>query len=283
MGLFVVTNVKENTDAVCVTMAEERSILEEEDELVLVVRENLEELVLNITTDDYEAVIDCACPTTVTGIGWINRFYDALDEESKKQVVKMKSIKMYKFGGGEKRQSMAKVIFPCNIAGKNVKVTTEVVDTEFPLLFGNTAMKAARGVLYWTERQVRMLGSMIPCRETSSGHYSIQIEPPMKNISFEKTSKSNSREEEESVIPCLLAKVQTLTFKDFKHLHHSFGHCKMKRIGELIKNANKMTPEVSRYIKKIEEECQTCKGIRSLDLYQIPRCQELQCLTKCSH
>ena len=281
--MFIETNVKESTEAVCVTMVDERSIVEEEDELVLAVQENLEELVLNITTDDFEAVIDCACPTTVSGIGWINRFYDALDEKSKKQVIKMKSKKMYKFGGGEKRQSMAKVIFPCNIAGKNVKVTTEVVDTEFPLLFGNTAMKAARGVLYWTERQVRMLGSMIPCRETSSGHYSIQIEPPMKNISFEKTSKSNSREEEESVIPCLLAKVQTLTFKDVKHLHHSFGHCKMKRIGELIKNANKMTPEVSRYIKKIEEECQTCKGIRSLDLYQIPRCQELQCLKKCSH
>ena len=106
LGLFVETNVKENTDAVCVTMAEERSILEEEDELVLVVRENLEELLSNITTDDFEAVIDCACPTTVTGIGWINRFYDALDEESKKQVVKMKRKKMYKFGGGEKLQSM---------------------------------------------------------------------------------------------------------------------------------------------------------------------------------
>ena len=75
-------------------------------------------------------------------------FYNSLDEEDRKKVSIEKSSKVYKFGGGEKRTSLGKVVFPCHFAGHNVRITTEVVQADFPLLIGNTLLKKANAVLY---------------------------------------------------------------------------------------------------------------------------------------
>ena len=71
----------------------------------------------------------------------MRNFYDRLSEEEKKKVVKRPRNKTNKFGGGEKRRSIAKVTLPCNICnigGSNVNLTSEVVEVDFCQLVGNT-------------------------------------------------------------------------------------------------------------------------------------------------
>ena len=75
------------------------------------VKESLEEIVLVAKEEECDALIDCACPTTVSGKKWMETFYERLSEEDKKLLVKKPSEKIYKFGGGEKRKSLGKVIF----------------------------------------------------------------------------------------------------------------------------------------------------------------------------
>ena len=95
-----------------------------------------------------------------------------LSAEDRKKVVRKASDKMYRFGGRERRQSEAKVTFPCNMAGRNIMLTAEVLQTSFPLLVGNTAMKGAGAVLFIGERKACIMGNEIPMRETESGHFS---------------------------------------------------------------------------------------------------------------
>ena len=128
--------------------------------------------------DRDEALLDCACPTTVTGVEWMEQFYNKLSADDKKKVVR----KMYRFGGGERRQSEANVTFPCNMAGRNIMLTAEVLQTSFPLLVGNNAMKGAGAVLFIDEGKARILGNEIPMRETESGHFSIKITAPVLSL-----------------------------------------------------------------------------------------------------
>ena len=65
MSLFIETNM-EDYDVMSMEGGGEST-----DHLVLVVKESNEELILNINTEGSEAIIDCACPTTVSGKAWI--------------------------------------------------------------------------------------------------------------------------------------------------------------------------------------------------------------------
>ena len=155
----------------------------EGEDFVLVVKESPEEKGLVSVKDD-EAVLDCACPTTVTGVGWMNHFYNNLSPEDRKKVVRKASDKIYRFGEGESRQSEAKITFPCHMAGRNVMLTAEVLRTSFPLLIGNTAMTAAGAVLFIEEEKARIMGNEIPMRKTESGHFSIKITAPVTGMDY---------------------------------------------------------------------------------------------------
>jgi hypothetical protein len=59
---------------------------------------------------------------------------------------------------------MGIVKFPCNIAGRNVFISMETVDTEFCLLFRNNTMTLADGALFWTENKASFLGNIVDVR-----------------------------------------------------------------------------------------------------------------------
>ena len=155
LGLFVESNIYSKTYVV------------EEEDFVLVVKESLEELVL-LTIEKSSVLIDCACPSTVTGKKWLDDFLNSLSVEDREKVRREESKKVYKFGGGEKRSSLGKVIFPCHFAGVNVKIMTEVVDADFPLLVGNTLLKRAKAILYFDEAKAVMMGNEVKMQETES-------------------------------------------------------------------------------------------------------------------
>ena len=60
------------------------------------------------------------------------------------------------------------------------------------------------------------------------------------------------------MVSCLMAKTEELSLKDVQDLHHKFGHASVKRLGELIKNANRLTENVQQYLNHVQEKCQSC-------------------------
>ena len=71
------------------------------DEELVLITEPLEVLCLKVD-DKHVCLVDCACPTTVAGLGWMEEYIRSIPEDQKNQIKFEKSERMYKFGGGEK-------------------------------------------------------------------------------------------------------------------------------------------------------------------------------------
>ena len=228
-----------------------------DDDVVLVIKESLSDLVL-FSVNTFEAIIDCACPTTVSGRKWIDNFINQLDETYKSLVVYGESERIFKFGGGEKRKSLGVITFPCFFGKRNTKIKSEIVDADFPLLLGNSLLKKVDAVLKLSVQVAVIMGIEVMMRETPSGHFCLKIESPKENEPFLKTSDlSKCVNLTENEILNELCLMNELTLENVQKLHHQFGHS--KKVAELIKNANKWNEKVSEYLDTVETNCTSCK------------------------
>ena len=114
---------------------------------------------------------------------------ETLPEESKKKIP-------YKEGTKEqirrwvKSKIIKKVTLPCVITKMNVKIISDVVDADIPLLLSKMAMKRARMTLNFNNDTAEMFGKRIKFLCTTSGHYHVPISRPppdrgkLQHISF---------------------------------------------------------------------------------------------------
>ena len=107
-------------------------------------------------------------------------------------------MRTFKFGDGNKLNSLYKGILPCVVADIEVSIITDVVDSDIPLLLSKDTMKRAGTCLNFENDSVMMLKKKIPLRCTSSGHYYIPITKPLpdkrkfKHIPFIKEISSKN-------------------------------------------------------------------------------------------
>ena len=234
------------------------TMLGDANNVVLVVNEALSDLVL-LTVHKFEAIIDCACPTTVSGKLWIHRFILQLSESDKKLVSFEQSVRIFKFGGGEQRKSLGVVIFPCFFGNRNIMMKSEIVEADFPLLLGNSLLKKAKAVLKLSDEVAVLLDNEVKMRETPSGHFCLRIDCPKADQPYAKVEEMPEIDlaaPEEGILKELCL-INELTLQDVEKLHHQFGHS--SKVSQLIKNSNKMTPEVESYLEQVETNCTSCK------------------------
>ena len=143
-------------------------------------------------------------------------------------------MRTFKFGDGNKLNSLYKVILPCVIADIEVSIITDVVNSDILLLLSKGAMKRAGTCFNFEDDTVTMLKKKIPLSCTSSGHYYIPITKPLpdkrkfkhlpfiKEISFKNTAK----------------KIKIAT-----KLHRQFSHPSSKKLCDLVKTAGVTDPE----------------------------------------
>ena len=81
-------------------------------------------------------------------------------------------------GGGERLQSNERVTFPCHLAGKFCEITTNVVQSDIPLLLSKDAMKKAEMKLYLAHDRAEIFGKCVELHSTSSGQYCV----PLKEV-----------------------------------------------------------------------------------------------------
>ena len=117
------------------------------------------------------AVLDSGASSTVCGTKWYKCFLETFTDAQKKKIVKIKWMRTFKFGDGNKLNSLYKVILPCVIADIEVSIITDVVNSDIPLLLSKDAMKRAGTCLNFEDDTVIILKKKIPLSCTSSGHY----------------------------------------------------------------------------------------------------------------
>ncbi|ESO92708.1 hypothetical protein LOTGIDRAFT_175654 [Lottia gigantea] len=89
-------------------------------------------------------VLESACSSTVCGKTWFDNYVNSLDTGEKSKVVKANGSKIFKFGGGTCLKSLAMYTIQATLAGHDVLIKTDVVESDIPLLLSRKAMKSAQ-------------------------------------------------------------------------------------------------------------------------------------------
>ena len=83
---------------------------------------------------------------------------------------------VFKFGGGTRLKSMGEYSLPAVIAGKEVILRTDIVESHIPLLLSRTAMKKAAIKMDLENDTASIIGKDVSLNLTTSGHYCTPID-----------------------------------------------------------------------------------------------------------
>ena len=104
------------------------------------------------------AVLDSGATGTVSRKTWIDCCKEMLSDEDWLKVTKEPSSTNFKFGDGRKVASIEKVTIPATIDEEPVRVRTDVVREEIPLLLSKKSMKKAETNIGFKTDTVSMFG-----------------------------------------------------------------------------------------------------------------------------
>ena len=128
------------------------------------------------------AVLYSACSSTVCGVIWLENYLNSLDHENRRKIKRFIGQKTFKFGGEECLKSKGEYNLQAVIAGKEVTIKTDAVESDIPLLLSRQAMnftgKSCRpGVKTDLESDTaQIFDKDIALNFTTSGHYCITID-----------------------------------------------------------------------------------------------------------
>ena len=126
------------------------------------------------------AVLDSACSSTVCGEIWLENYLNSLDHEDRRKIKRSIGKKKFKFGGGERLKPKGEHNLPAVIAGKEVTIKTDVVESDIPLLLSRRAMKTAGVKMDLESDTAKIFDKDIALNLTASGHYCIPIDKAEK-------------------------------------------------------------------------------------------------------
>ena len=193
------------------------------------------------------AILDSACSSTVCGDSWINAYIQSLDESDKMRVKTTAGEKVFKFGGGTCLKSKGEYTLPAVIAGKDVTIKTDVVESDIPLLLSRTAMKKAAIKLDLENDTAKIMGEDVALNLTSSGHYCIPIDRSEK-VPVESVCAVNLKDLSQQDRQKTLLK-----------LHRQFAHPTKKRLIALLQDAGVWNDEYEAILSNIADNCDLCK------------------------
>ena len=163
-------------------------------------------------------VLDSACSSTVCGRNWFDNYISSLRQEDKAKIKQIMGQKVFRFGGGEKLKSEGEYRIPAVIAGKEVTIKTDVVESDIPLLLSRKSMKVAGVKMDLEHDTANIFGKDISLNLTTSGHYCIPID----------------RTEEISVADAFTVSLDKTSVKDrysmLLKLHRQFAHPPMQKL-----------------------------------------------------
>ena len=121
-------------------------------------------------------MLDSACGRAVSGDKRINNYIQSLDNRDRLKIKQRDSQKVFKFGGGTCLKSNCEYSLPVVIAGREVTIKTDVVESDIPLLLSRTAMKKAAVKMDLENDMATIMGNGVALNLTTSGHYCIPID-----------------------------------------------------------------------------------------------------------
>ena len=119
-------------------------------------------------------ILDSGCTSNLAGKLWIDFFLETLQACDLNKVRNIPSAKMFRFGRG-KIKSMGQIIFPCNLAGKDIFIKTNILDSNILLLLSKQSIKTACFKHNLENDAAEIWGNNIVLDCTTSRHYCILL------------------------------------------------------------------------------------------------------------
>ena len=189
-------------------------------------------------------ILDSGCSRTVCGKYWFDAFKDTLSDEELATVTENLSSAVFRFGDGNKLRSLKSVTFPCMLAGRCIRIRTDVVDSKIPLLLSKASMKRAGMVIDLNSDTVTVFGKVISLNTTSLGHYILPIH---------RTSTP------EFVNEILTASATESVERVAMKLHRQFAHPTPEKLKKLLKDAGKHDVKLHEAVDMVSASCAICR------------------------
>ena len=170
----------------------------------------------------------------------------SLDKKDSGKVVQAEGVKIFKFGGGTRLNSEGACSIPAVIAGKQVTIKTDVVNSDILLLLSRMTMKQAGVKMDLEHDRAEIFGQDVALNLASSGHYCIPIDKTEK-IPVETVCAVNLDDNGENE-----------RYKILLKLHRQFAHPSKRKL--VAKDAGVWKDDYLEVLTRIEESCMVCKS-----------------------
>ena len=177
-----------------------------------------------------------------------NVYIKGLSDDVRKLVRFNPSTAKIKFGEGEAQKSHGSVVIPMSIAGQNLFLTTEVVDTEIPCLLSHQAMEDVGMIIDMRKRSVAFKGENVPLLKTKTGHAAIEF------------NNFQMRDKDEFYAMVTLPEKDKVSYnyQQLKKIHDNLGHPSKPVMEKMLDSANSFTKNEKECLNKLYEACATC-------------------------
>ena len=135
------------------------------------------------------AVLDSEATKTVFGQNWYNAYLQSLSAAERLLVTSSESNNMFRFGDGQLVQSTKTVQIPVQIAGKKIKLETDIIDKDIPLLLSRMTMKRAGMSIDFENDVVTIFGILVQLNITKSGHYTLPLTSSVQLLTHQRVCK----------------------------------------------------------------------------------------------
>ena len=197
-------------------------------------------------------VIDSGCSKTVAGKHWLEDYLATMPEEELSKIEYLDSEATFRFGDSKPVKSEGKAMLPVIIGGREVKLETEIVNSDVPLLLSKNTMKSAKAKQDYENDCIYLFGNKQNMICTESGHYAIPI-------CRAKISKEDQLNEINTVLFNSQNSIVQSNDSIARKLHHQFAHPSAKRLIDYLKTAGSDDKELFNAIETVSERCNTCK------------------------
>jgi transposase InsO family protein len=189
-------------------------------------------------------LLDSGCSKTVCGEQWLQCFMDTLTDKEKSSVVEQPSTSVYRFGDGRRMNAEKCMVLPCVLVGKNIRIKTDVVKSNIPLLLSRSSMKKAEMILDLNNDSAIVFNTKVSLGTTTMGHYTLPIHRPPTN---------------ETISYILLNNVRCMNKIDIaSKLHRQFAHPSSEKLRKLLRDAGRDDTELYSAVDQVTESCDTC-------------------------
>ena len=113
---------------------------------------------------------------------WLTCYIDSLSDTDKTKITYADSKHIFKFGDGNSYSSIKQATIPVVIGNKEVYISTDIINSDIPLLLSKQSMKRANTNLNFINDTVNILGQKLYLSVTSSGHYCLPLGRPKQII-----------------------------------------------------------------------------------------------------